>query len=321
MRWTYKVPLRFRSLFRKSCVEKDLSDELRFHLEKLSEDYIAQGMTSEEARYAAQRDLGGVEQVKEECRDMRRVNYIEKLSARCSPWPADAQEESRLRSYRDLDSGAGDRRDNTIFSVVDTVMLKPLPFPTADRLVRIRSVFASTGVGSGVASYPDFLDWRARDHVFEGMAAFRTGDFTLIGAREPRHLQGAVVSAQLFSLLGVTPALGRGFLPEEDHPAAASGADPVILSYGLWQRDFSSDASVLGRTLQLGDQPFTVVGVMPQGFQYPIQAEPIELWTTIAVDARGSVNAMTTQRGAHYLDVAGLLKPVVTLRRRKPRWR
>ncbi len=174
-----------------------------------------------------------------------------------------------------------------IFSIVDTVVFKPLPFPTADRLARIRSIFASTGVGSGEASYPDFLDWRARNHVFDGMAVFRTNDFTLVGAREPLHLQGAVVSAQLFSLLGVTPALGRTFLPEEDNPAAGSGADPVILSYGLWQREFGSDASVLGHTLQLGDQPFTVVGVMPRGFQYPIQAEAVELWTTIAVDARG----------------------------------
>jgi putative ABC transport system permease protein len=179
-------------------------------------------------------------------------------------------------------------------------------------LERIRSITIATGNG-GVASYPDFLDWRARNHVFDGMAVFRTNDFTLIGAREPLHLQGAVVSAQLFSLLGVTPALGRGFFPEEDKPAAAGGADPVILSFGLWQREFGSDASVLGRTIQLGGQLFTVVGVMPRAFQFPVQAESIELWTTIAADAAGGANMMTAQRGAHYLDVVGLLKPGVKL--------
>ncbi len=126
-------------------------------------------------------------------------------------------------------------------------------------------------------------------------------------------MQGAVVSAQLFSLLGVTPALGRSFLPGEDTPAAASGTDPVVLSYGLWERQFGSETSVLGRTIQLGDQPFTVIGVMPPAFQFPIQAQPPELWTTIAVDARGGANAMTTQRGAHYLDVLGLLKPGIRL--------
>ncbi len=200
-----------------------------------------------------------------------------------------------------------------IFSVVDAVMLKRLPFPTADRLARIESLIAATGRGSGIASYPDFLDWRAQNHAFDGMAVFRTKDFTLIGPRESRHLQGAVVSAQLFSLLGVTPPLGRVFFPEEDNPAATNGTDPVILSYGLWQREFGSDASVLGRAIQLGDQPFTVVGIMPQSFQFPIQAEPIELWTTIAVDARGGANAMTAQRGAHYLDVLGLLKQGATV--------
>ena len=199
-----------------------------------------------------------------------------------------------------------------IFSVVNTVLLKRLPFSTADRLVRIESVIAATGQG-GIASYPDFLDWQAQSHVFDGMAVFRTKDFTLIGLREPLHLEGAVVSAQLFSLLGVTPTLGRSFLSVEDNPAATNGTDPVILSYGLWQREFGSDASVLGRAIQLGDQPFTVIGVMPQSFQFPIQADLIEVWTTIAVDAHGGANAMTAQRGAHYLDVIGVLKQGVTL--------
>jgi putative ABC transport system permease protein len=140
-----------------------------------------------------------------------------------------------------------------IFSVVDTVMLKPLPFPTGDRLLRIRSVFASTGHG-GVASYPDFLDWRARNHVFDGMAVFRTNDFTLIGSREPLHLQGAVVSAQLFSLLGLTPALGRNFLAAEDNPAAASGADPVILSNGLWPTAHSAVHAAGGCGLRSADR-------------------------------------------------------------------
>ncbi len=194
-----------------------------------------------------------------------------------------------------------------IFSVVDGVMLKPLPFPEAGRLVRIKSVIAATGNG-GVASYPDFLDWRSRNHVFDGMAAFRTNDYTLTGLREPLHLEGAVVSAQLFSLLGVTPALGRNFLPEEDSPSATSA---VMLSYGLWQRVFGSDPSVLGRTIHLGGQPFTVVGIAPEKLQFPVQPGLIELWTTIAADARGS-QSMAAQRGAHYLDAVGLLKTNVT---------
>jgi putative ABC transport system permease protein len=312
MRWLYKFPLRVRSLFERARVEQELSEELRFHLEKLIEQSTTQGMTAEEAHYAALRELGGVEQIKEECRDMRQVNYLENLVQDIRYGLRVLRRNPGFAATAILTLALGIGATTAIFSIVDTVMLKPLPFPTADRLVRVRSVIAATGHGD-VASYPDFLDWRARSHVFEGMAAFRTGDFTLIGPREPLHLQGAVVSAQLFSLLGVTPALGRIFLPEEDNPAMVSGTDPVILSYGLWQREFSADRAVLGRTIQLGDQPFTVVGVMPPAFQYPIQADRIELWTTIAVDARGGVGAMTTQRGAHYLDVSALLKPKVKL--------
>ena len=313
MRWVYKLPLRFRSLFKRARVEQELGDELRFHLEGLTEENVSKGMTPDEARFAALRELGGVEQIKEECRDMRQVNYLENFLQDVRYGLRVLRRNPGFASAAILTLALGIGATTAIFSIVDNVMLKPLPFPTAGRMVRVRSVIAATGHGD-VASYPDFLDWRARNRVFEGMAAFRTGDFTLIGSREPMHLEGAVASAQLFSLLGVRPALGRSFLPGEDNPATVSGTDPVILSYGLWQREFSSDASVLGRTVQLGDQPFTVVGVMPPAFQYPIQADPIELWTTIAADARGAY-AMTNQRGAHYLDVAGLLKPGVEIAR------
>lgn len=121
------------------------------------------------------------------------------------------------------------------------------------------------------------------------------------------------MSARLFCLLAISPAMRRSFLPQEDNPAAASGTDPVILSYGLWQREFGSDPAVLGRAIRLSGQPFTVISVMPAKFQFPIEAEPIQLWTTIAVDARGGGTPITDQRRAHYLDVVGLSEPGVKL--------
>ncbi len=299
-------------VFRRSGVEREMEDELRSHLQSRADDLERQGLSRTEARRQARVEFGGYQRYKEECREALGTRLLEELIADLRYGLRVLRKNPGFTATAVLTLALGIGATTAIFSVVDTVMLKPLPFPTADRLLRIRSVIAATGHGD-IASYPDFLDWRARNHVFDGMAVFRTNDFTLIGPREPLHLQGAVVSAQLFSLLGVTPALGRSFLPEEDNPAATSGTDPVVLSYGLWQREFGSDASVLGRAIQLGDQPFTVVGVMPRAFQFPIQAEPIELWTTIAVDARGGANAMTTQRGAHYLDVVGLLKPGVKL--------
>src|ERR1039458_2509949 len=300
----HRKPVPFRHLYNfcrnilyKQRADQDLDQEIRSYLDLLAEEKARSGMGRDEALQQARRELGGVEQVKESVRDSLRV-------LRRNPGFA-------ATAILTLALGIG--TTTAIFSVVDAVVFKPLLFPTADRLVRIQSVIAASGNGNGVASYPDFLDWRARNRVFDGMAVFRTNDFNLIGPREPLHLQGAVASAELFSMLGVAPALGRSFLAAEDNPAAASGTDPVILSYGLWQREFGSDVSVLGRTIQLGDQLFTVVGVMPRAFQSPIQAEPVELWTTIAVDARGGANAIAAQRGAHYLDVAGLLKPGVKL--------
>ena len=303
---------RLRALFRREPMEQELDEEVRAHLEHLAEKHLKAGLSREEAARRARLEFGGLEQVKEECRDARGVNFIETTIQDIRYGLRMLRKNPGFTAVAVLTLALGVGATTAIFSVVNAVMLKPLPFPTADRLVRLESLIAATGQGR-IASYPDFLDWRARNHVFEGMAVFRTEDFTLIGSREPLHLHGAVVSAQLFSVLGATPALGRSFLEEEDNPAATSGTDAVILSYGMWQRHFGSDASVLGSTLQLGDHLFTVVGVMPKAFQFPVQAEPIELWTTIAVDAGGGANAMTAQRGAHYLNVVGLLKPGATL--------
>ena len=300
-------------MFRRKRPQGDFSAAIQAHIALEAERLKEQGLSEEAARAAAMRMFGNVTQAEERFYESRRWLWWDHLTQDIRFSLRVLRRNPGFAASAILTLALGIGATTAIFSVVDTVALKPLPFPNADRLVRVRSVFPSNLNGSAVASYPDFLDWRARNHVFDGMAVFRTNDFTLIGGPEPLHLQGAVVSAQLFSLLGVAPALGRGFLPEEDNPATACGGDPVILSYGLWQREFGSNASVLGRVLQLGDQPFTVVGVMPQGFQFPIQAEPVELWTTIATDAQGGAYNMTAQRGAHYLDVAALLKPGVTL--------
>jgi putative ABC transport system permease protein len=299
---------------RKRTREAELDRELQSHIDVEVDEQQEAGLPPEEAMYAARRALGNATQIKEDVRMAWGLHWLEIL---LQDFSYGLRVLSRNRCFAAtaiviLALGIG--ATTAIFSVVDTVTLKPLPFPNAGRLVRIRSLIAATRTGSGIASYPDFLDWRARNHVFVGMAAFRTDDLTLLGSAEPLHLQGAVVSAQLFSLVGVRPALGRGFRPDEDHPAATNGADPVIFSYDLWRREFDSDASVLGRTIQLGGELFTVVGVMPKGFKFPVQAGPVDLWTTMAVDARGGAKAMTAQRGAHYLDVVGLLKAQVSLR-------
>ncbi|MGA9770722.1 MAG: ABC transporter permease [Blastocatellia bacterium] len=199
--------------------------------------------------------------------------------------------------------------NTAIFSVVNAVLLKPLPFSEPDRLMTVYETDKERGVSQGAASYPDFADWRDQNHVFERIAAFHDNSFILTGGDDAVRLEGAVVSADLFDLLGVTPAVGRMFLPEEDKPG--DGGRVVIIGQGLWQRQFNSDPNILGRSLTLDGINYTVVGVMPAGFRFPTGNQPVELWTTFAVESEGA-DAMTTQRGAHSLHVIARLKPDVT---------
>jgi predicted permease len=202
--------------------------------------------------------------------------------------------------------------NSAIFSVVDAVLLRPLPFHDPSLLVAVKPTEPGRHDDIGV-SYPAFLDWRSQNHVFAGLSAFREDDFTLTGRGEAAHLTGAVVSANMFSVLGVSPTVGRDFNAEEDQPVGTGL--PIILSHSLWQDRFGSDSKIVGQNLTVDGQSFTVAGVMPAGFQFPVQRTPIDFWTTFALDQR-SVNGsppMTSQRGVGYLDVIGRLKPQVTL--------
>jgi putative ABC transport system permease protein len=202
--------------------------------------------------------------------------------------------------------------NSAIFSVVYAVFLRPLPFHEPGRLVLVKTTEPGRRDDIGV-SYPAFLDWRSQNHVFEGLSAFREDDFTLTGKADPVHLTGAVVSANMFSVLGVPPAMGRDFIPDEDKPLGTGL--PIILSHRLWQSRLGSDPKIVGQSLILDGKPFTVVGVMPAGFQFPVRRTAVEFWTTIALDAQ-TVNgapAMTSQRGVAYLDVIARLMPQATL--------
>jgi predicted permease len=202
--------------------------------------------------------------------------------------------------------------NTAIFSVVDAVLLQPLPYQKPDRLVAVKPTEPGRRDDVGV-SYPAFLDWRSQNHVFAGLSAFRTDDFTLTGRGEPAHLTGAVVSANLFSVLGVAPIEGRDFFATEDQPS--SNAMPVILSNALWRDRFGSDPHILGESVTLSGQVFTVVGVMPSRFQFPVQGSAVDFWTTIALDSRWTNGnpPMTAQRGVSYLGAMARLRPQVSL--------
>ena len=153
-----------------------------------------------------------------------------------------------------------------IFSLVNTVLLRPLPFPEPDRVLAVASRNDRTPGASGNAgnslSYPDFFDWRSQNKSFSSLASFHDSNFTLTGSGEPQHLTGIIASSDFFRVLGVTPGLGRDFTTEDEKPSA----HVVVLSHGLWESAFGSAGNIVGRSITLDNKSYTVVGVMPKGF-------------------------------------------------------
>ncbi len=193
--------------------------------------------------------------------------------------------------------------NSAIFSVVNTVLLRPLPYKNPERLVMVWEENSKQGFPRDTPSPANFIDWRDQNHVFESMAAIVEASFNLTGAGDPERIDGHGVSAGLFSLLGVEPQLGRAFRSEEDKPG---GSHVVIISYGLWQRRFGSDPGIIGNPINLNGKSFIVVGVMPRTFQFPTRKD--QLWVPLAFDAKEA-----GQRGSHYLEVIARIKPGVTL--------
>jgi predicted permease len=200
-----------------------------------------------------------------------------------------------------------------IFSLVNAVLLKPLPFPESDRLMSIKQEDHSLGTPAPESlSYPDYFDWRAQNRTLQGLASFRSSTETLTGVGEAQQLNGQVVSSNFFQVLGVAPMLGRDFRWDEER----AGNRAVMLSYGLWQSRFGGDRRVVGRQVVLDGKPSTVVGVMPASFHFPLSDTSIDAWYSIAADAEGRSPA-TQQRGQDQLDIVGRLKPGVSMEQAK----
>jgi putative ABC transport system permease protein len=200
-----------------------------------------------------------------------------------------------------------------MFSVVNAVLLRPLPFRDPGKLTAIRTTDITRNNEVRPVSYPAFLDWSSQSHGFESMSAWHLDDFTLVTGSDSSHLVGAIASANLLSTLGVNPIRGRGFSLGDDQPGP--NGLPVILSHRLWQSQFNGNPSIVGQSINLNGQSFNIVGIMPPGFQFPIQPDPVDLWTTIAVDAQSRAGGIpfTAQRGVSYLDVVARLKPETTI--------
>ena len=300
MRWIYKLPLRFRSLLRKTHVERELTDELRFHLEKLIEEKVASGMTPEEAHHAAMRELGGMEQIKEQCRDMRKVNYIEHFFQDVRYGRRMLAKNPGFTTVAVLTLALGIGANTAIFSVVNAVLLRPLPFPQPDRLVLLWATNQRTGETEDVSSYPDFLDWKVQSKSFDGMAAFTNRTLTLSAGNETELASGVRVAPGFFETLGVLPALGRTIHPGEEEAGASHVA---LLSDSFWKRRYGGRADILGQTIGVNEESYTIVGVIPQGFNISPNG-PEQIYVPQVKDP---------DRGHGFLLIVGRLRPHVSI--------
>src|SRR5215813_2616328 len=262
-----------RRLFRKRETERQLDSELRFHLEQQAADYIKAGMSPDEAYRRARIEFGGIEGLKEECRESRRVHLLETLLQDVRYGLRTMRRTPGFTAVALLTLTLGIGANTLIFSVVNGVLLNPLPYPHPEQLITLHESKPNFHFGS--VSFPNFRDWRKDNHTFSYMALTRSYDFILTGAGEAEQLQALLISPDLLPMLGVKPVLGRNLSPGEEE----IGAAPVVLiSAGLWQRKFASAPDIEGKG-------FTIIGVMPEDFRLPTDSTrtfdlyaPIEQW-------------------------------------------
>jgi putative ABC transport system permease protein len=259
------LKMRWRALFRKEELERELEDELRFHLERDAAQHAQTGMTPDDAHYSALKSFGPIERSKEECRDARRVRFIEEFlqDVRYGKRLLTKNPGVTLIAIVTLALGIG--ANTAIFTVVNAFLLRPLPYGDPDRLVMVDSQHRGQSIG---VSFLDFEDWRRQNNVFDDLAFFNLRwNANLDFGNETETLSLTFGTANLFSTLQVAPSLGHGPTPGE--------SDTVFLSHRLWQRRFAGDPSIIGRQLRVDGRSLTIIGVMPPDFRFPFQSD---LW-------------------------------------------
>ena len=282
MRWYYKLPLRLRSLFRKDKAELDLSDELQFHLQSQTEEYVAQGMDPKLARRAAFRSLGGVQQVKEECRDARQISFIDNFlqDGRFGLRILRRNPVFALVACATLALGIG--ATTSIFSVVRAVIFAPLPFRQPENLVHLWGSEERPGRHYRRGDQPffssvrpaDLYDWRAQNQSFERISAYRKRSMLLTGGKEADLVDGQEVFDEFFEMLGTPAQLGRGLQAGDYEPG---GAHVAVISNRMWVQRLGSNPDVIGARISFDHEPYEIVGVMPANF-YPTPWGYPEFW-------------------------------------------
>lgn len=267
--WLRRLLLRIGSFFHRTQLDRDLDAEISSHLQFAIDENLQRGLSPVEARRQARLRFGGTEQAKDEHLDARALPLLEILLKDLRFALRLIRKNPGFAAVAVLTLALGMGATTTIFSVVNSVLLRPLPYKNSDRLMRIEETHPAAP-GANV-SYATFLDLQREATTIENVAAYREWIFNVTGGSEPSQIAGALVSGNFFAALGSSPTLGRTILPEDDQPGGDNHV--VVLSYGLWQSRFGSDSNILGQKLMVNAEPFTVIGVMPPGFDFPSQSE------------------------------------------------
>lgn len=292
---------RLRNLARRDRVDRDIDREMSFHLAERVDDLIASGLSAREAQRAARLRFGNYSAQHERARDMNISTHIESLGK-------DVRHAVRgllrnpgfaLAATAVLALGIG--ANTAVFSVVNAVLLRALPYSDSARLVMVFDNFPQQGVDRGPGCIADFLDWKSRSHSFQTLDAAANNRLTLTGDGDAEQIAGLAVTATFFETLGVRPTAGRTFVAGEDQPGRTQ---TVVLSDRLWRRRYGADPAVLGKTIALNGRPFIAIGIMPPSFQFG--SPEVEVWTALTLDP-------PTRRGPFFLRGIGRLKPGVTL--------
>jgi len=287
------------NLFHKNRVERALDDEMRAHLAMLVDEKIATGLSPEQARRSALIEFGGIDQVKEQVRDVRIGTRIEQVWLDVRYAARMLRKNPGFTAIVVITLALGIGVNTAIFSLVDGILLRPLPFEQPDRLVRLVQSQRQIGLESWNLSQATFTSLRDNTHSLEVVAAYSTSGANLTGDGDPERVSIGTVSADFFKVLGLQPALGRTFRAGEDTP----GNNGVcVISFGFWQRRFAGDPNIIGNSLNLSSTPIEVVGVMPAGFSFP--RPEIEIWIPLALNP--------TRTAPYFLKAIARLAPGVS---------
>ena len=300
MRFGRIIRHRWHSLVRRSRVDADLEQEIELHIELLAKQYMADGMCESDARLAAHREFGPVTFSKERCRDMRKWNLLEDLAKDLRlAWRVLAKSPG-FTATAVLSLALGIGANTIVFSVMNALLLKPLPVAAPDRVYFVNNSNNPTN------SFPNYRDIRDRNQVFQSLFAYRVMQVALDDGNGAHRVWGFLATGNYFETLGIQPALGRFFTPADD---AHVGASPyAVLSYVCWQNRFGGDSSVAGKTVRINGRPYTVLGVAPRGFHGTEVFYWAEVWVPMTMQPHIEGNSWLDSRNAFNSWIAGRLK-------------